>query len=265
MTEKLPPLRRRYSQNFLQNKIYARQIVEALRITRNDVILEIGPGSGVLTQYLYPIRKQSLIVCEIDPEWIAHLQSIFPDDITILKENILNISFEQLSKESGTKLKVIGNIPYHITSPILFSLFEQSPYISEAVLMVQKEIADRLIAAPRTKAYGILTVLLGSKTEIKRLFNVSRKNFFPRPTVDSSVIRLTFNNKIEGLNDEDLFKKIVRHTFNTRRKMLQNSLKKFLKSDILQELTCVPLTSRPEELSIDAFKQLANEIAERMV
>ena len=265
MINKLPPLRRKFSQNFLQNKTVARQIVEALGVKENDIILEIGPGSGVLTQYLYPLNKHSFFACEIDPRWIAHLQSIYTRDITLLEQSILDISFANLYKKFKSKIKVIGNIPYNITSPILFALFEQSAYISQAVLMVQKEIADRLTAVPGTKAYGILTVLLGSKTEIQRLFTVSRKNFLPRPKVDSAVIRLTFNEHIEGIVNEELFRQIVRHTFNTRRKMLHNSLKKFLNSDILETITSVRMTARPEELNIEAFKRLSNEIAQKTV
>jgi 16S rRNA (adenine1518-N6/adenine1519-N6)-dimethyltransferase len=263
MPDKLPLLRRKYSQNFLQNKTYALKIVEAIHVEKNDVVLEIGPGSGILTQFLYPLEKKLLLACEIDPHWITHLQEIYPENITFLNESILNISFKNLFDRYKTKIKVIGNIPYNITTPILFSLFDQSPYISSAVLMVQKEIADRLTASPKSKEYGILTVLLGSKTGIRRLLSVSRGNFIPRPKVDSTVIEIEFKEKIDGVLDEDLYRLIVRHTFNTRRKMLHNSLKKILNSDILDAITSVALTARPEELSIDAFKRLTNEIFQK--
>jgi 16S rRNA (adenine1518-N6/adenine1519-N6)-dimethyltransferase len=265
MKDPLPVLRKRYSQNFLQNNTFAQQIVETLQITNNDVILEIGAGSGVLTRYIYPLAKRSFFVCEIDPRWIAHLRNMYTERITFLEQNILNVSFESLFNQFKTRIKVIGNIPYHITSPILFALTDQSPFISQAVLMVQKEIADRLTAAPRSKEYGILTVLIGSKATIRRIRNVSRKNFFPKPKVDSTVLELIFKHKIEDVSDETLFRQIVRQSFNTRRKMLHNSLKRILNTDILDQITSVPLTARPEELTIADFKKLANEIHHKMV
>jgi 16S rRNA (adenine1518-N6/adenine1519-N6)-dimethyltransferase len=265
MKDQLPLPRKRYSQNFLQNNAYALKIVEALQITQNDVILEIGPGSGVLTRYIYPLAKKSFFVCEIDPRWIAYLQNIYTEKITFLKQDILDLSFKALSDRFKKRIKVIGNIPYHITSPILFALFDQSRYISQAVLMVQKEIADRLTASPRNKEYGILTVLIGSKTEIYPMFNVSSKNFFPKPKVDSTVLKLLFKEKNEDVFDEDLFRLIIRQSFNTRRKMLHNSLKRILNSDILNKISSIPLTARPEELTIADFKKLANEVHQMTV
>jgi 16S rRNA (adenine1518-N6/adenine1519-N6)-dimethyltransferase len=259
MIPKTPAPRKKLGQNFLQNKYYAQKIVSALPINEQDIIFEIGPGPGILTQYIYPVAKK-FIACEIDPRWILHLKNHFPGKYTLLEENILNISFEQLYRTYKQKIKVIGNIPYNITSPILFTLFDQSRFISEAVLMVQKEIAERLTASPKTKAYGILTVMLGSKTRIQPLFNISRKNFFPMPKVDSTVIKLDFQEKIDGVNDENLFRTIVRQTFNTRRKILHNSLKKIVNSDILAKLSSVSLSARPEELTIAEFKRLSNEI-----
>jgi len=190
---------------------------------------------------------------------------MYPQKITFLEQNILNLSFKLLYDRYKTRIKVIGNIPYHITSPILFALFDQSSYISEAVLMVQKEMADRLTASPRSKEYGILTVLLGSKTKIRRILDVSRKNFFPKPNVDSTVIKLFFKDEIEDVSDEALFRQIVRQSFNTRRKMLHNSLKKILNSDILDKISSVSLTARPEELTIADFKNLTNEIYQKTV
>jgi 16S rRNA (adenine1518-N6/adenine1519-N6)-dimethyltransferase len=257
--------RKKYGQHFLQNKFYAQKIVSALQISERDVILEIGPGSGMLTQYIYLLPKKKFIACEIDPQWSIHLKNQFPDHLTLLEDTILNISFERIYGTFHTKIKVIGNIPYNITTPILFALFDQSCYLSEAVLMVQKEIAERLTASPKTKAYGILTVMLGSKTQIQRLFNVSRKNFFPMPNVDSTVIKLIFQDKIDDVIDEHLFRKIVRYSFNTRRKMLHNSLKKLVNSDILSAISSVSLKARPEELTITDFKRLSNEMHHLMV
>lgn len=264
-----PYPKKRFGQNFLTNKSYAKKIVDSLEIESQDSVIEIGPGRGILTRILIEKKCDSLFAIEIDNQLSEYLQKEYGSSIKIYNEDFLSFSFSDIFNKTNSPVKIIGNIPYNITSPIIFHILDNKEYISYAVLMVQKEVAERLVAKKDTKEYGILTVMVNSQCEVENLFSINRKNFHPSPNVDSAVIKLNLiNTKNETEQNSEkftpelnkLFKHIVQSTFNYRRKMLKNSLKMIFEDRILENIKSVPLNARPENLSIEDFKNLTFEI-----
>jgi len=256
-----PRPKKRFGQNFLTNKHYAAKIVDSIDIKDEDTVIEIGPGRGVLTELINAKNCIKRIAVEIDTELARQLQITFKN-IEFLQQDILSFSFNKYISQSENKLKIVGNIPYNITSPILFQLLDNSLYISHAVLMIQKEVAERLIAEKDSKEYGILTVFINAQAKVEKLFVVNRNNFFPQPKVHSMVIKLQFEKDDTEIENFALFKKIVKATFNNRRKMLKNSLSKIVDDQNLNKIKSVSLNLRPENLSVNDFFDLANEIAQ---
>jgi len=251
---------KRFGQNFLTNIHYQQQIVEALDIASNDVVIEIGPGHGALSEIILKKNPAKFIAVEIDRNLAGKLEAHYGSRIHLLNKDFLEIDLTELLTGRRLENKIVGNIPYNITSPILFKLLDHYTRLSSAVLMVQKEVAKRIAGQPNTKDYGILSVLSQTYAQVEYLFDVGRGNFYPAPKSDSAVIRLTFYERAEGINDEALFRRIVRHTFNYRRKMLRNSLGRILDKTVVYSLESVALDQRPENLSVQQFKALANEI-----
>lgn len=252
--------KKRFGQNFLSNKHIASKIVDSININSNDTIVEIGPGRGILTEIINTKECKKKIAVEIDSDLASQLQIDFPD-IQIYQQDILSFSFSNVYQQSKNKIKVFGNIPYNITSPILFHLLENSKYLSQAVIMMQKEVAERLLATKDNKEYGILTILVSAQTKIDKLFTVNRNNFYPKPKVDSMVVHLEFVKNATDIENYLLFNNIVKTTFNNRRKMLRNSLSNIVNADTLQKIKTVSLNLRPENLSLSDFLNLTNEIA----
>lgn len=238
-------------QHFLTDQNIARKIVDSLG---NDVpdILEIGPGMGVLTQYLLERPELNVHVVEIDTESVNYLKQNFSELRHVWSEDFLKTDIS--SKFSG-KFNVIGNFPYNISSQIFFRILEFRNKIPETVGMIQKEVAERIAAPHGTKVYGILSVLLQTFFDIEYLFTVSENVFNPPPKVKSAVVRLKRNELKELPCDEKLFIKVVKAAFNLRRKMLRNSLK-----DICANLPEEYAQKRPEQLSVDAFIDLTCKI-----
>lgn len=257
MSESGRPLKR-FSQNFLINPQIQKNIVQALQILPGDRIIEIGPGKGALTQHIIQEKPGTFFAVEIDSRWADFLETEFSGKVEIIRDDFLSINLANF--RSGPKLKIIGNLPYHITSPILFQLIDHFTLFDSAVLMVQKEVAKRIVAKPSSKEYGIPSVLCQTYADVEYLFEVKSGNFFPVPGVDSAVFRLQFFDTIEGLNNISLFRKIVRSTFNTRRKMLRNSLSRTFDKSAVYSLSSVDLNRRPEELTAQDFKHVANEL-----
>jgi 16S rRNA (adenine1518-N6/adenine1519-N6)-dimethyltransferase len=258
MANQIKPLKK-FGQNFLQNKYYIEKIVKALDCKEDDIILEIGAGRGALTDVLVRQTCSHITVLEIDTRLVEFLREKYSSMTNVIKTSILDFSLTELSKNK--QIKVIGNIPYNITSQILFKIIDNRAVIKRAVLMVQKEVADRLLAETRTKEYGILSVFIQSLSEVKRLFDITRDNFYPVPKVDSSVISIDLKSDNEGIEDYQLFKKIVKTSFQSRRKMLRNSLKKILNAWGIDNINSISLEVRPEELSAEQFKILSNTIS----
>ncbi len=251
---------KKFGQNFLTNPHYQQKIVAALDIQSSDNILEIGPGKGALTEIIVHAACHRFCAVEIDRRWCEELRQKFGSEIEIIEDDFLNLDLISCCREADKKLKIIGNIPYNITSPILFKLIDNFRIVKTAVLMTQKEVAQRIAAPPGNKAYGILSVISQTYGEVEFLFNVKRGNFFPVPSVDSAVLRINFFEKLCGIENVDLFRQLVRGVFNYRRKMLRNSLSRIFDNGIVNSLNSVSLEARPESLSVQDFKNLANEI-----
>lgn len=241
-------------QHFLKDEGIASRIADTLDAFAPLPILEVGPGTGMLTRFLLA-KERDLSVVEIDRESIAYLQENFAElHGRILQQNFLTMDF---SKHYNGSFCVIGNYPYNISSQIFFKVLDNKDRIPCCSGMIQKEVAERMTAAPGSKTYGILSVLMQAWYDIEYLFMVNEQAFIPPPKVKSAVVRLT-RNKREKLNcNEKLFKSVVKTGFNQRRKMLRNSLKSLLPEDV--PLPDDPmLTKRPEQLSIAQFEQLTN-------
>ncbi len=253
-------------QNFLIDENISRKIVESLKLATDDVVVEIGPGQGALTKYIVKDVKK-LYAVEIDKRAAEELRSnISSKKLKIINQDILEFDLSALN--TGTKkLKLVGNIPYHLTSPILFKAIEYHKIIANVTMMIQKEVADRLAAKPNSKAYGILSVLTQFYGITKCLFKVSPNCFFPKPKVTSTVVRIDFHHQLPFENtDEKLFSIVVRTTFGKRRKTLKNCLKylpfdETIVKNIIQKIN-FPLDKRPEELSINEFVILTDKIDE---
>ena len=252
---------KRFGQNFLTNPHYQQKIVSSLDIRKTDAVLEIGPGRGALSRHIVAANPHKYWAVEIDRRWAEELKVQFGEKINLVEEDFLEINLEQIFEQAGGSLKIIGNIPYNITTPILFKLIESYQNIERLVLMTQKEVAQRISAVPGTKAYGILSVIAQVYGRAEYLFSVGGGNFFPVPAVDSAVIAINFFNEISGIEDETLFRGLVRQVFNYRRKMLRNSLSGMFDKSIVNSVNSKFLTLRPEALSVEDFKQLSNEIS----
>ena len=252
-------------QHFLTDLNIARQIADTVDACPDIPVLEIGPGMGVLTQYLVE-KPREVKAVEIDTESVAFLYDKFPK----LRENILGEDFllMDLTKVfDGKQFVLTGNYPYDISSQIFFKMLEYKDLIPCCTGMIQREVAQRMAAAPGSKAYGILSVLIQAWYDVEYLFTVDENVFNPPPKVKSAVIRMTRNDVTDIGCDEKLFKRVVKTVFNQRRKMLRVSLRQifntgkptngFYEQDIM--------TKRPEQLSIAQFVELTNMVEAQLV
>lgn len=236
-------------QHFLTNEGVSADIADALICNRTKRTLEVGPGMGMLTKYLIARPELDLQVAEIDTESVEYLHRHYPA-LEVIEGDFLRMN---LTESYPAGVNIIGNFPYNISSQIFFAVLDHKEVVPEVVGMLQKEVAVRLAAAPTGKEYGILSVLLQAYYDIEYLFEVSAENFNPPPKVQSAVIRLT-RNSVERLDcDEVLLKKIVKATFNQRRKTIRNSIRAVL-PEIRGEHRL--LAERPERLSVADFVEL---------
>ncbi len=245
-------------QNFLRDANVARKIVESLHLRPSDVVVEIGPGQGALTKYL-SAQATTVAAIEVDERAIAVLRETLKGDVRLIHSDVLDVSLRSLSEEFKSRLRVVGNIPYNITSDILFWLFDNHDAVEDATLMVQLEVAHRFVAQPRTKDYGILAVSVQLYSRPELLFKVSRNSFYPKPNVDSAVVRLPFKRELPDYN-EKLFKAVVRGTFGKRRKTLRNGLRYIGFADQQLDRIAFDLSRRPESLSLEEFLTLAKKL-----
>jgi 16S rRNA (adenine1518-N6/adenine1519-N6)-dimethyltransferase len=250
-------------QNFLADPNIARNIVAAIDPRPGQCIVEIGPGTGAITGLLVESGAEIHAV-EIDGRAVETLKEMQANrswrNLTIHHRDFMSIDLAEFSQEQSRKLRLVGNLPYNITSRILFQAFEFHACVSDCVFMMQKEVAERIVSAPGCKAYGILSVFTRLHADPEIAFKVSPEVFFPKPKVWSSVVTFAFREDRHRLvNDYDHFRKLVKAAFGKRRKMLINSLK-----DIGVEASTVPddlrrfLTLRPEQLSLTDFITLSN-------
>ncbi|NOQ26851.1 MAG: 16S rRNA (adenine(1518)-N(6)/adenine(1519)-N(6))-dimethyltransferase RsmA [Bacteroidales bacterium] len=242
-------------QHFLTDLNIAQKIVDTIDGLSQKTVLEIGPGTGVLTSFLSKKEDINLYAIEIDTEAYEYLQQAYPElgDKLILK-NILKFDLKELFSESMT---IIGNFPYNISSQIFFKVLANRDLVLDVICMIQKEVADRIKASHGNKTYGILSVFLQAFYDIDYLFTVGPKVFNPPPKVNSAVIHLKRNNRKNLGCNEELFFKIVKQGFNQRRKTLRNSLKSIL---INLPTDNEIFGQRPEQLSVEEFIYLTNLI-----
>jgi 16S rRNA (adenine1518-N6/adenine1519-N6)-dimethyltransferase len=269
--------RKRFGQNFLVDADIIRQIVHAIAPHAGETVVEIGPGLGALTEPLLA-GISHLHVVEIDRDLIARLRQRWPEDrLAIHEGDALTFDFGQL-KGAGP-LKIVGNLPYNISSPLLFHLTRYAPVVHDMHFMLQKEVVDRMVAEPGSRDFGRLSVMLQYHYHMERLFIVPPAAFNPAPKVDSAIVRLiprdtkkvgaddTARGAAQGgengiAKDEALFARIVAAAFSQRRKMLRNTLHDFFSEAGLMALGIAP-TARAEELGVGDYVRLANALANR--
>lgn len=245
-------------QHFLTDPAIARRIAETLAAGQGDKVIEVGPGKGILTQFLLK-QDIHLLPVEIDPESSAYLKELWPE----LEEQLIEGDFLKLdlSLYAGNRFHVIGNFPYNISSQIFFRILEYRLHIPSVVCMIQKEVADRIASPPGSRTYGILSVLLQAYYDITYMFSVKPGSFFPPPKVTSGVIRLSRNDTLSLSCDEALFLRVVKVTFNQRRKMIRNSLKSIL---VHLDNDFELLSKRPEQLGVSDFVKLTDWVESRL-
>ena len=261
---------KRYGQNFLIDTRVLEKIIAASGITKDDMVLEVGPGIGTMTQYLCESAGK-VIAVEIDKNLIPILENDTLkdyDNVRVINEDILKLDINKLVEEEngGRPIKVVANLPYYITTPIIMGLFESHVPIESITIMVQKEVADRMQVGPGTKDYGALSLAVQYYAKPEIIANVPPNCFMPRPNVGSAVIKLTRHEEVPvQVKDEKLMFKLIRAAFNQRRKTLQNSINNspelnLSKEQVVEALDTMGLsqTIRGEALSLEQFAQLAN-------
>ncbi len=247
----------------MQDTNLAQKIVDALQLPEPAAVIEIGPGKGVLTRFL--VRQVNRVwAVEVDAELAQALPEALgsPVNLQVVQSDFLKLDLQKFIEPlTDYALGIIGNLPYHITSPILFKILDNFSLFRQAVVMVQKEVAERIASPPGSKVYGILSVLCQFYARVEYLFTVPAHLFYPRPRVDSAVLRFTFFPDAEKqVADPRLFRIIVRHSFGQRRKMLRNTLSNLFSSDILAQLD-FDFSRRPETLSVEEFVDLTNRVS----
>ena len=262
---------KKFGQNFLIDTHVLDKIINAAEITKEDFVLEIGPGIGTMTQYLACAAREVYAV-EIDKALIPILEDTLQDydNVTVLNEDILKVDIRKLAEEhnQGKPIKVVANLPYYITTPIIMGLFEEHVPIESITVMVQKEVADRMQVGPGTKDYGALSLAVQYYAEPYIVANVPPNCFMPRPKVGSAVIRLTRHKEASVKTvDEKLMFRLIRASFNQRRKTLVNSLKNspelsFSKEEIQASIAACGFSEgvRGEALTLADFAALTNEL-----
>ena len=248
--------RKRFGQNFLINENVIQNIIRAISTKPGDHIVEIGPGLGVLTEQLLATRAEVTAV-ELDRDLITQLEKKFPESINLnlINADALTLNYAEVHTD---KIRVVGNLPYNISTPILFRLLESSSQIQDMHFMLQKEVVNRLAAQPGTSAWGRLGIMIQYHCQVDNLFDVPPESFDPPPKVDSAVVRLTPQAPKTKVTSLDRLEKVVRIAFNKRRKTLRNALKDLYTEQQIRELDIDP-SLRPENLNLEQYISLANQ------
>ena len=266
---------KKFGQNFLINTSILEEIIDAAEITREDFVLEIGPGIGTMTQYLCEAARE-VVAVDIDTNLIPILGDTLSayDNVEVMNADILKVDIAKLADErnGGKPIKVVANLPYYITTPIIMGLFESHVPIDSITIMVQKEVADRMQEGPGSKEYGALSLAVQYYAKPEIVVNVPPSCFMPQPKVGSAVIRLTrHENPPVDVDNEKLMFQVIRASFNQRRKTLANGLNNFgsfsLGKEEIQksiEELGVPVNIRGEALSLEQFAKLSNIINAKM-
>lgn len=254
--------KKKFGQNFLKDNNIIKKISNVCDTEKDDLIIEIGPGSGALTEYL--VNKSNVIAYEIDTDLKEYLTNKFVDkNITFIFDDFLNRDLvSDLSNIRYNKLYVIANLPYYITTPIINKIVESKIDVSKMVLMVQKEVGERFSAKIGTKDYSSITVFLNYYFDIKKEFIVSSECFYPKPNVDSVIVSFTRKDKRIDVKNEELFFKLVRDSFKQKRKTLKNNLREYDFEKIGQVLlkNNLPLDVRAENVPLEVFCEISNNL-----
>lgn len=265
---------KKYGQNFLIDPHVLEKIIRAARIESGDFIVEVGPGIGTLTQYLAASARQ-VVAIEIDKMLIPILEETLNgyDNVLILNEDVLKVDIRQLveTRNGGRPIKIVANLPYYITTPIIMSLFENKVPLESITVMVQKEVAERMKTGPGSKDYGALSLAVQYYACPELIANVPPNCFMPRPKVGSAVIKLTRHEKPPvNVEDEDLLFRLIHASFNQRRKTLVNSLNNAFDIIVPKETVAkaiagmgLPPSVRGEVLTLEQFAELANRLGEK--
>ena len=264
---------KKFGQNFLIDTHVLDKIISAAEITKDDLVVEIGPGIGTMTQYLACAARE-VVAIEIDKMLIPILQDTLSayDTVTIINEDVLKVDLNKLAEEKngGRPVKVVANLPYYITTPIIMGLFENHVPLHSITIMVQKEVADRMRMGPGTKDYGALSLAVQYYAEPYLVANVPQNCFMPRPKIGSAVIKLTVHEKPPvTVRDEKLMFKLIRASFNQRRKTLANGLNNspelhYSKEQIAEAIERLEVSPsvRGEALTLEQFAKLADVLLE---
>lgn len=255
--------KRRFGQNFLHDQNIINKIISSFNPKPNELLLEIGPGLGALTSKILALVDH-LYLIEIDKNLAEKLKNTFNSKITLFNYDILKLDFETIydhnHNNQDQKIRIIGNLPYNISTPILFHLFNSIQRIQDMVFMLQLEVVDRMAALPQSKDYGRLSVMTQFYCDVQKLFVVPSTAFTPQPKVKSAIVYL--QPKAMDLNiDQHIFANIVRDAFNQRRKTITNSLHNYISRDILSKLNLDPRL-RAEDLSLEQYKNITKAVCE---
>ncbi len=257
---------KRLGQHFLHDESVLYRMIDVLDIQSDDSILEIGAGEGALTRLLLDSDASQVTAVEIDSRLIPYLQMKFDKDnrFHLVHDDILNLDFNQYFQKEN-RLRVMGNLPYYLTSPILFHLYDYRSIISDAMVMVQKQVGDRLIANHGNKDYGIPSIFFQLTADIESVADIPREAFEPMPNVESTLLHLTFLREPRfPVADMKHLQKIVKTAFNHRRKMLRNTIISFIPAEIIDSAWNLLLTKRPEQLSVQQWTELSNAIVQHL-
>jgi 16S rRNA (adenine1518-N6/adenine1519-N6)-dimethyltransferase len=246
---------KRFGQNYLLDQNILNKIIKEIDPAPEDHIVEIGPGRGALTAKLFQ-KIKSLTAVEIDTRVIDDLQKKFPG-LKLIVDDFINLNLQNFQINKDDKLRIVGNIPYNLTSPILFHLIKYTDIIQDTVLMVQHEVAKRMTAQKGTKDYGILSVILRFFSDTEYCFKISPNVFFPRPKVDSALVHIRFKDKIIVQDEIQSFIDIVKASFGNRRKTLKNSLSNSIFKELNFADSGIDLSLRAEQLEVEDFIRLA--------
>lgn len=257
-------MKKKFGQNFLRDKNLLAAIVKDAGITHDDTVIEVGPGAGALTEAL--CREAKKVICfEIDKELKSVLDKNLKDvdNYEVVFNDILKVEMSEIERLAGGEFKLVANLPYYITTPIIFKFLEESDKIKTLAIMVQKEVAEKIVATPKDEGYGVLSVMTNFYANTKICRIVGRKMFFPAPKVDSAIVRLDIKQNEHSKEFAEKFKKIVFASFSMRRKTLLNNLSTSLqisKEEVTQKLLSLGInpSARAETLDVEDFVRLVD-------
>lgn len=250
--------RKRFGQNFLKDSAVLYAIIDAIAPHMTDCMLEIGPGLGAMTEKLLPYLER-LNVIELDRDLAAYLKKRFPPDkLTVHQADALGFDINTICSQPDRKIRIVGNLPYNISTPLLFHLMTFADRVADQHFMLQREVVERMVAEPGSKAFGRLSVMLQWRYDMEMLFIVPPTAFDPAPKVDSAIVRMIPREKPESVS-LDALEKIVTQAFSQRRKIVRNNLAPYFSESELVDLGIDPV-KRPEALSVDQFILLARHL-----